>query len=85
MGVREYLVAVAGKQQFLWNVLTERGYELLQPDSDGIFRSRCFPGLWLDPAALWSRNRKRLLAVLQQGLASPEHAAFVGSLAAKKR
>jgi Uma2 family endonuclease len=85
MGVREYLVAIAGAKQFSWSVLTERGYEPLEPDSDGILRSRCFPGLWLDPAALWSRDRKRLLTILQQGSASPGHTGFVASLANAKR
>ena len=80
VGVREYLIAVTGKQQFLWKELTERGYRPIEPDADGIFRSRCFPGLWLDPAALWSRDLPRLFAVLNQGLATPEHAAFVARL-----
>lgn len=34
--------------------------------------------------ALLRRDRKRLLAVLRQGLASPEHAAFVAKLPSKK-
>jgi len=54
------------------------------PDADGILRSEVFPGLWLDPAAFLKRDGRRLLAVLRQGLASPEHAAFVAKLAAKK-
>jgi hypothetical protein len=79
IGMREYLVAVTGKEQFLWNELTERGYRPLEPGADGITRSRCFPGLWLDPAALWRNDLTRLLAILQQGIATAEHAAFVGS------
>jgi Uma2 family endonuclease len=84
MGVREYLIAIAGKDQFLWNVLVEGGYQDLDPGTDGILRSHCFPGLWLDPAALWRRDTKRLFAVLREGLGSPEHAAFVALLAAEK-
>ncbi len=49
---------------------------------DGIIRSEVFPGLWLDPAAVLARDGARLVAVLQEGLASPEHAAFVERLAA---
>jgi len=82
-GVREYLIAVTGKQQFFWKVLDGRGYRDLDPGADGIFRSQCFPGLWLDPAALWRRDLKGLLAVLQEGLSSPEHAEFVALLARK--
>ena len=84
IGVREYLVAVTGKEQFLWNELTESGYRSLDPGADGIIRSRCFPGLWLDPAALWRNDLTRLLAILQQGIATAEHAAFVARLAAAK-
>ena len=52
------------------------------PEKDGIVRIRTFPGLWIDPPALFARDYHRLMAVLQQGLASPEHAAFVQKLAA---
>jgi Uma2 family endonuclease len=84
IGVREYLVAVAGKEQFLWHELTERGYRPLEPGADGIIRSRCFPGLWFDPAALWRNDLMLLLAILQQGIATAEHASFVARLAAAK-
>ncbi len=83
VGVREYLIAVTGKQQFIWKERAANAFQPLEPDADGIMRSRCFPGLWLDPAALWSRNLPRLHAALQQGLATPEHDAFVARLAAK--
>ena len=85
MGVREYVIAVAGQKQLLWKVLSPGGFESLDADDDGVFRSRCFPGLWLDPAALWSRDQARVLAVLQQGLATAEHAGFVARLATLKR
>ena len=42
---------------------------------------RVFPGLWLAVAQLLTRNMQRVLAVLQEGLQSPEHAAFVQKLA----
>jgi len=44
-------------------------------------RSEAFPGLWLDPAALVRGDLGRVLAVVQQGVATPEHAAFVRRLA----
>ena len=52
----------------------------LSADADGIIRVHCFPGLWIDVAAVLSKS-DRLLDVLQQGLASPEHVAFVQALA----
>ena len=45
---------------------------------DGLYRSTVFPGLWLDPQALLTGDRRRLRAVLDLGCATPEHAAFVG-------
>jgi len=56
-----------------------------KPGPDGIFRSRVFPGLWLDPEALLQRDRKKLLAVLYQGLATEENRAFIAKLAARQR
>ena len=55
-------------------------FEPLLADPDGMFRSRVFPGLWLDPAALFRNDKPALIAALQRGLASPEHAAFVAEL-----
>jgi hypothetical protein len=36
--------------------------------------------LWLDPSALVRFDLATVLQVLQQGLASPEHAAFLAKL-----
>jgi Uma2 family endonuclease len=83
-GVREYLVAALRTQEIFWFVRRRGKFMDLAPGPDGVIRSEVFPGLWLDPAALLRRDRKRLLAVLRQGLAAPEHAAFVAKLAAKK-
>ena len=84
MGVREYLIAVVEQEQFHWKALSPDGFQSIDADDDGIVRSRFFPGLWLDPAALWSHDQARLFAVVQQGLGSPEHAAFVARLAVPK-
>ena len=43
-------------------------------------RSEVFPGLWLQPTALWPGDLAAMLATLQQGLASPEHTALVAQL-----
>ena len=47
------------------------------PDGDGLYRSAFLPGLWLDPRALARGDTRRLREVVVQGLATPEHAAFV--------
>ena len=55
----------------------------MRRDRDGLYRSKVFPGLWLDPAALLRGDLAGVLATLDRGLASPEHAAFVAKLADK--
>jgi Uma2 family endonuclease len=79
-GVQEYLAVLTYERALHWFVLEEGEYQELQPDADAILRSRVFPGLWLDAAALWQQDLARVLAVLQQGLATPEHTAFAARL-----
>ena len=79
-GVREYLAVQMYEQKVDWFVLREGVYATLKPDAGRIVRSEVFPGLWLNPTAIFSGDLAALLAVLQQGLASPEHAAFVERL-----
>lgn len=42
-----------------------------------MIRSRQFLGLWLAPEALLAHDLGSVLRVLQQGIAAPEHQAFV--------
>ncbi|MFN4259992.1 MAG: Uma2 family endonuclease [Gemmataceae bacterium] len=79
-GVREYLVWRVLDQQIDWFVLESGQYRPLNADAEGVLRSEHFPGLWLDAAALPRGDMLQVLAVVQQGLASPEHAAFVQRL-----
>lgn len=78
--VQEYLVWRVYDQQFDWFRLEEEQYIQLEPDAWGMLRSRVFPGLWLDRPALLEGNLARVLEVLQQGLASAEHRAFIKQL-----
>ncbi len=78
--VCEYILWRVEDQEIDWFVLRGSEYELLPVDLDGIVRSKVFPGLWLDPQALIAEDVGRILAVHQQGIASPEHAAFVARL-----
>lgn len=80
-GVREYVVVALRMQQVFWFVRQRGKYKEVPLPSDGIFRSRVFPGLWLDAEAMLQNSRHQVLAVLHQGLAAPEHAAFVAKLA----
>jgi len=76
-GVREYLIWRVLDRQIDWFAVHGDAYELLVPDDLGILRSEVFPGLWLDAAALIRGDLTSVVAVLQQGIASPEHAAFL--------
>ena len=49
-------------------------------EAEGLYRSEIFPDLWLDPAALLRGDLATVLAVVQRGLASPEHTAFAARL-----
>ncbi len=81
-GVREYVVWRVLESAVDWFVLREGVFERLAPDADGCYRSVVFPGLWLDAAALVRGDLATVLRVLQQGLASAEHAAFAARLGA---
>jgi Uma2 family endonuclease len=80
-GVREYIVWRVLEQTIDWFVLDELAYTPLLPEQDGVIRSPLFPGLWLDVAAMLRGPAQRVYEVLDQGLASPEHATFVQLLA----
>jgi Uma2 family endonuclease len=75
-GVQEYFVWRILDNEVDWFRLVGGEYQQLQPDVQGIVRSQIFPGLWLDKPALLRGEMTAVLATLQQGLASPEHAAF---------
>jgi Uma2 family endonuclease len=85
MGVREYLIALPRQKKLVCHRLTPAGFQIFEPIVDGIFRSGMFPGLWLDMDALWKLDLARMNTVLQQGLATPEHAAFAAQVASGKR
>ena len=82
-GVQEYLVWQVFEQKVDWYRLQDREYKLLQPDRDGVVKSQVFPGLWLAVPALLAGEMAKVLAVLQAGLSSSDHAKFVEALAAK--
>jgi len=83
-GVLEYVVRALEPDEVLWHVLLEGRLVAVPPDADGLYRSRAFPGLWLDPQGLLMHDTRRLRAVIDQGVATAEHAAFVARLAAAR-
>jgi Uma2 family endonuclease len=79
-GVAEYLVLCVEEQELYWFDFKNR--RKLRPTAEGVYRSRIFPGLWIDAPALLARDSQRVQTVLREGLASKEHAGFVQRLTA---
>jgi Uma2 family endonuclease len=80
-GVQEYIVWRTLEGQVDWFGLDAEEYIARVPDQQGIIRSQVFPGLWLAVSALLSSEMTMVLSVLQSGLSSQEHQAFVQQLA----
>jgi len=80
-GVLEYLVVELDPNRIHWFIRRGKRLVVLRPGPDGIYRSKVFPGLWLDPEAIFAQDLARQDEVVEQGVATPEHAAFVAKLA----
>jgi len=74
--VQEYLVWRVYDNEFDWFRLTAGKYIKKQPDEQGIIKSEIYPGLWLDVNSLLAGNFKKVLEVLQEGIATEEHQKF---------
>ena len=83
-GVREYIVWRVLDSEIDWFVLRGGKFKSLRPSADGLLKSRVFPGLWLDSAALIRGDFAAALAALHRGLSSREHADFCTRLAASQ-
>jgi Uma2 family endonuclease len=82
--VLEYVVWLVDDKKVDWFVLAGGNYKPLPLSSEGYFKSKKFPGLWLDPQAVVVLDMARVLDVLQLGLSAPEHQKFVGKLKKRK-
>ena len=80
--VREYVVWRVREGEVDWFVLRDGQFVKQSLGADGLYRSEVFPGLWLEPKSVVSRDAARMFAVAMQGVASPEHKAFVTQLQA---
>jgi Uma2 family endonuclease len=78
-GVLEYLVLSLKERRLHWFDL--RAGKERKAGRDGIYRIHTFPGLWIDGPALLGKDYQKMMTTLDQGLATPEHAAFAMRLA----
>lgn len=83
-GVREYVVYQVRERRVRWSEHRHGDLVECEADADGPFRSRVFPGLWLNPTAMVEGDTGAGLDTLEAGLASPEHADYVASYSAAK-
>ena len=79
-GVREYIVWRVLERAIDWFVLREGRFDRVESPADGVYRSELFPGLWLATEALLAGEGKQVLEMLQQGLATTQHAEYVAQL-----
>ncbi len=84
-GILEYMVWRVEDQEIDWFILKRGKYQRLAKTKAGLFKCKVFPGLWLDPAALIAGDMLKVLDIVQQGIASPEHRRFVEKLRARKK
>ena len=72
-GVPEYLVVDLPSRRVRWFARDPDGrFRDLPADADGLYKSREFPGLWLDPAALFAEDPAGIEAAVAAGVAARE-------------
>jgi Uma2 family endonuclease len=79
--VPEYLVWEVMDARIQWLALDEGDYVPLEGRADGTHCSRIFPGLWLNFPALLSGDGRKASRILDRGIKSAGHKAFVKQLA----
>lgn len=77
-GVVEYLVICVESRELFWFHFPDD--TRLSPDRKGVIRSKVFPGLWVHVQALLDLDSAKLREVIDLGIASRPHAAFVRKL-----
>jgi Uma2 family endonuclease len=77
-GVQEYIVFDAKDHTLHWFQLP--GHEMIHPDSQGIYKSQLFPGLWIDSKALARGDAAGLFAAVDAGTKTAAHKKFVAKL-----
>jgi Uma2 family endonuclease len=82
-GVQEYMVVCVEERLLFWFDFKKQ--QSIMGNAQGISCSRVFPGLWVHGPTLLALDSARVEIVARQGLADPQHAAFVEQLRAARR
>jgi Uma2 family endonuclease len=83
--VLEFVVWRVEDEAIDWFVLKRGKYQRLPMSNAGLYKSKVFPGLWLDAKAMIAGELAKVIDTVQKGIASPEHQRFVAKLQGKKR
>jgi Uma2 family endonuclease len=78
--VQEYLVLLTYEQEARWYSFQGGETRLIAADDQRVLHSQVLPGLHLHSALFWQGDLAGVLAILQQGLGTPEHVAFAEQL-----
>jgi Uma2 family endonuclease len=81
-GVIEYVVVNLNDGEIRWFDL--QAGNVIRP-RQGVYRSRVFPGLWVNGPAVLAGDAAAQLATAQQGIANPGHTRFVRRLERARR
>ena len=85
-GVGEYLVVLTEEdREVRWMALADNRFQPIAPDTDGLLKSRLFPGLWLDAAALLAGDLAKVLAAVDRGCSTDAHREFAARVVAATR
>ncbi len=76
-GALEYVVFDVPHQKFHWFARLDGRLKLVPKDADGLYRSRAFPGLWVDEAAFVRGEKRAVVDTIRRGVESAEHGDFV--------
>ena len=82
-GVTEYLVVCVESRELFW--FHNPDDTQLLPNRRGVIRSNVFPGLWIHAESLLSLDSAKLRAVVEEGIASRSHTAFVRKLERQRK
>ena len=83
-GTREYIVWRTVQKKLEVFTLSDDGEYVPAPREQGVWKSACFPGLWIHVAGLLSEDFPAVRNTANAGLESPEHVAFAAELAGRQ-
>ena len=75
--VKEYLLWDTKSNCVTWYVRNRTKFVAMKPTRAGMLKSKTFPGLWLDVAAMLNGDLNLVMQILNEGLASAPHGQYV--------